>query len=393
MTAPKVLIAGGSIGGLTTGALLRDLGYQVEIFERSSSALQDRGAGIVVLPITERYFEGAGDDDHRVSLELKNWTYVDRSGRQLSADPDRFRFSGWGTIYRALLEQFGPASYHYGHEAIGFEQDREGVRVILRDQPAVEGDLLVFADGFSSTGRNLLLPDVQPQYAGYVAWRGTVLEAHLSEEAQADLADAMLYQVLDGGHILVYAIPGQDGSTEPPNRIINFVWYRNYPSGGPFEDLMRGRDGRVRSGTMPPGEVRDEHLAEIRESASEQLAPTIREVVLECDDPLIQAIFDIESPQMAFERVCLLGDAATTLRPHIAAGQAKACADAWALRDAMDARGGNVIAALKTWEPRQLALAHEAAHRSRAMGIASQFEGTMTPGDPNWKFGLWGPGN
>jgi 2,6-dihydroxypyridine 3-monooxygenase len=117
------------------------------------------------------------------------------------------------------------------------------------------------------------------------------------------------------------------------------------------------------------------------------------EVVNGCDQPLIQAVFDVESPRMAFDRVCLIGDAATTLRPHIAAGQAKACADAWALRDALEIHQGDVKEALAAWEPAQLDLAHSALGRTRAMGAASQFEGTMRPGDPNWKFGLWEPGN
>ena len=51
-----MLIAGGSVGGLTSALLLRDLGCQVDIFERANTALEDRGAGIVVLPVTERYF-------------------------------------------------------------------------------------------------------------------------------------------------------------------------------------------------------------------------------------------------------------------------------------------------------------------------------------------------
>ena len=55
----RILVAGGSIGGLTTALLLRDLGYDVEVFERSSAALEERGTGIVVLPITERYFTDA----------------------------------------------------------------------------------------------------------------------------------------------------------------------------------------------------------------------------------------------------------------------------------------------------------------------------------------------
>ena len=52
----EVLVAGGSIGGLTTAVLLRDLGCEVDVYERAGAALEDRGAGIVVLPVTEKYF-------------------------------------------------------------------------------------------------------------------------------------------------------------------------------------------------------------------------------------------------------------------------------------------------------------------------------------------------
>ena len=143
---------------------------------------------------------------------------------------------------------------------------------------------------------------------------------------------------------------------------------------------------------MPPGHVRPEHLTEMRRTAAVVLAPQMAEIVLACDTPLIQAVFDVSSPQMVFGRACLLGDAATTLRPHVAAGQAKACADAWALRDALAATDGAVPEALALWEPVQLELARNALGRTREMGTASQFEGRMVPGDPNWKFGLWEPG-
>jgi 2,6-dihydroxypyridine 3-monooxygenase len=237
------------------------------------------------------------------------------------------------------------------------------------------------------------LPEVRPVYAGYVAWRGTTPEAELSAEARSDLEDSMIYQVLDPGHILVYAIPDHQGRASAPHRVINFVWYRNYPGGGPFEDLMRDSNGEQRASTMPPGAVREEHLVEMRSAAEELLAPSLREVVLGCHDPLIQAVFDLQSPRMAFGRICLIGDAAAGLRPHVAAGQAKACADAWALRDALSDSDGDVDAALRAWEPLQLALAEKAIGRTREMGNASQFHGAMVPGDPSWKFGLWGPGN
>ena len=390
---PRVLVAGGSIGGLTAAVLLRDLGCEVDVLERSQAALEDRGAGIVVLPITERYFTERGGEDDRVSLELTYWTYMDREGNVLSADPDHFRFSGWSTIYRSLLQAFGPDRYHLGKEMVGFDNRTDQVTLHLADGSSVEGDLLVCADGLLSTARSILMPEATPRYAGYVAWRGTTPEAALSEQARADLADSMIYQVLDHGHILVYAIPDHEGRTTPPHRVINFVWYRNYPLGGPFEDLMRDEHGLQRTGTMPPGTVRQEHLTEMRSTATEVLAPTLLEVVMGCDETLIQAVFDLESPQMAFGRLCLIGDAAIGLRPHVAAGQAKACADGWALRDALLAANGDVSSALAAWEPGQLALGNRALARTREMGVASQFEGTMVPGDPNWKFGLWEPGN
>jgi 2,6-dihydroxypyridine 3-monooxygenase len=393
MTWPRVLVAGGSIGGLTAAALLRDLGCEVDVYERSAAALEDRGAGIVVLPITERYLLERHSSSERVSLELTNWSYVDRDGTVLSADPDHFRFSGWSTIYRALLDAFGDDRYHLEQEMIGFDEEPDSVRLHLADGTTVEGDLLVCADGLASTARSILLPGVEPVYAGYVAWRGTTPEEALSERARSDLADSMIYQVLEPGHILVYAIPDHEGRSTAPHRIMNFVWYRNYPEGGPFEDLMTGEDKVQRAGTMPPGTIRREHVLEMRDTASEILAPTLLEVVLGCETPLIQAVFDLHSPRMAFGRVCVIGDAATGLRPHVAAGQAKACADAWALHDALLASGGDVPAALAAWEPGQLDLARRASARTREMGDASQFHGTMFPGDPTWKFGLWEPGN
>jgi 2,6-dihydroxypyridine 3-monooxygenase len=144
---------------------------------------------------------------------------------------------------------------------------------------------------------------------------------------------------------------------------------------------------------MPPGLVRQEHVDEMRSAARDLLAPQIADVVLGCERPMIQAVFDVTSPRMAFGRSCIIGDAAFTLRPHVAAGQAKACADAWALRDALASSRGDVREALSRWEPAQLDLGRSAQRRTIAMGQASQFDMTMLAGDPTWRFGLWEPGN
>lgn len=389
---PRVVIAGGSIGGLTAAVLLRDLGCEVDVYERSSEALQSRGAGIVVLPMTERYFDDRGPAEERVSLSLTYWSYVDEAGNLLSADADHFRFGSWNTMYRGLLDAFDRDRYHLNAEMLGFDRRDNGVTVRLAGGREVNADLLVCADGLASTARRLLLPDLEPVYAGYVAWRGTVAEQELTVTARADLHDSMLYQILAGGHILTYAIPNEDGSVEPGNRLINFVWYRNYPEGASFDAVMTDVNGEGRSATVPPGFVHAAQLDELH-AATRDLAPTIREVVMKSTDPFIQAIFDLESPQLVFDRVLIMGDAAFTARPHVAAGTAKAAADAWALHDALKAADGAIDVALTGWEPQQLELGRTAVARSRRMGQSSQFEGTMVPGDPAWKFGLFEPGN
>jgi 2,6-dihydroxypyridine 3-monooxygenase len=55
---------------------------------------------------------------------------------------------------------------------------------------------------------------------------------------------------------------------------------------------------------------------------------------------------------MARDRVCLVGDAAFAVRPHAAAGTAKAAADGWALAEELTAAADGVPAALAAWERR-----------------------------------------
>jgi 2,6-dihydroxypyridine 3-monooxygenase len=57
---PRVIVMGGSVGGLTAALVLRDAGCEVQVFERSSAALQARGAGIAALDTTLRYLAERG---------------------------------------------------------------------------------------------------------------------------------------------------------------------------------------------------------------------------------------------------------------------------------------------------------------------------------------------
>jgi 2,6-dihydroxypyridine 3-monooxygenase len=121
------------------------------------------------------------------------------------------------------------------------------------------------------------------------------------------------------------------------------------------------------------------------------LPEPIARVVRSTAQPFLQVVYDIDVSRMAFGRVCLIGDAAFVARPHAAAGTSKAAADAWALADALQ-RHGDVVAALRAWEPGQLALGRQLLERTRRIGRRSQSDGNWVPGDPELIFGLRAPG-
>jgi 2,6-dihydroxypyridine 3-monooxygenase len=243
LSGTTVTVVGGSIGGLTAALLLRDLGVDVEIYERSPSSLDARGAGIAVLEATVRYFTERGIADPAEICSTTDWIrYLDSDGSVHHAFAHAYRFSSWNTIYRALLSCFKAERYHLGSEMVSFHPDGEKITVAFADGTTASADLLVCADGIHSTGRTLLFPSLSPAYSGYVAYRGTVPESELSTETFARLRDAITYQVIPDSHILVYPIPGPRGETEPGHRLTNMVWYRNIPAGPPLAALLAGRD-------------------------------------------------------------------------------------------------------------------------------------------------------
>ena len=391
---PRVIVMGGSLGGLTAALVLRDAGCQVRVFERSSSALQARGAGIAALDATLRYLVERGGYRPEHVCSSTGWIrFFNRDGSLRHEQRHHYWFSSWNTIYRSLLRLFEAERYLLGHEVMAFGQDGDSVSVTLADGSRAEADLLVCADGVSSAARARLIPGASPSYAGYVAWRGTLPEGALSPATRKAFQDAINYQVLAGSHILVYPIPALDGSLAEGDRLVNMVWYVNVAAGRELDRLMTGRDGVRRAVSLPPGTATDEAVTGMRRAAQQALAAPIAEVVTSAAEPFVQAVYDIDVPRMAQGRVCLIGDAAFAVRPHAAAGTAKAAADGWALAEELAAAAGDVPAALAAWERRQLLLGRQLLARTREIGDSSQFTGTFRPGDPRLIFGLHEPGN
>lgn len=372
-THNRAAVVGGSIGGLSAALLLRDAGWDVDVFERSAVVLEGRGGGIVLHPATIRYLvEHAGAAPAELGVAVGWVRYLDRAGEIAHQARSRYRFTSYDVLYRRLLEAYGSERYHLAEEctALGDPDDPEMEFASGRLQPA---DLVVFADGINSFGRRLLDPGAELQYVGYVAWRGTVGEDQVEHGALGALADAITYHVLPDGHFISYPIPG---------RLRNWLWYWNVQPGAELEDLLTGADDTRFATSVPRGQVRPGHVSELARRAKADLPPPLAGILLATPDPFIQVIFDLAVERTASGRACLIGDAAFTARPHIAVGTAKAAEDAWTLATALDgvARDG-VAQALTPWSRRQTELGAAAVARSREAGIRLQ-NGTWQAGEP-----------
>jgi 2-polyprenyl-6-methoxyphenol hydroxylase-like FAD-dependent oxidoreductase len=83
------------------------------------------------------------------------------------------------------------------------------------------GDLLVGADGYRSTVRNLFAPEIQPIYAGYVIWRGLAEEADIPREAREAVFEKFAFFLPPHNKNTVYPIAGPDNDLRPGHRRCN----------------------------------------------------------------------------------------------------------------------------------------------------------------------------
>jgi len=385
----KVGIIGGSIGGLTAACLLRDRGLaDVEVFERSLSELEQRGAGIGFLEPASRYLEKYGKvnlDD--ISVKTPKIRYLDRGNEVIFEKHHPYRFSSWTTVYKLLLRSFGLSRYKLGHELVDWENRSESVTAEFSNAKKATFDFMICADGVGSDSRRKLLPAVQNNYSGYVAWRGMVSEGELDKKLRKTLSEAITYYVFANSHILVYPIPSLNGSVEKGKRLINFVWYRNYAEGSELDDLLTGNDDKYRPLSVPPGVLQEHHVLEAKSVAKARMPKDIANLVEATQKPFIQVIYDVAVDKMVFKRICLLGDAAFVARPHAAAGSAKAAEDGWQLANYLE-KQKDIDKSLKMWEISQLRLGKNLIDRTRLIGDRSQVYNNWNPREKRFLFGL-----
>ena len=384
----RIAVVGGSIAGLTAAGLLRDAGYQVDVYERSPGPLSGLGTGIVVQPELVRYLLERTDTIlEDISVPSSSMKYMDAASGTLIGQTDvGWHFTSYNAMYHRLLGHFGQERYHFGRNLERVLDHGNHVELVFSRGEPVRADLAVLADGGASAGRRELL-GVTPEYAGYVTWRGVAELDALSAGTREFFDDAFTYGLLEDGHLIAYPIPvvDADGRTR---RSLNYQWYRNVPAGPELDEVMTDRNGVRRPTSVHHHDLRPEILAEFHESARARLDERFSELLGAAREPFVTVIADAEAPRMRIGRCLLIGDAAITPRPHAAAGGAKACADAWAFVEALANAGDDLDGALDRWEAQQLALGRAYLQKVRRMADVLQHGGPFPPGDPAYRFGL-----
>ena len=366
----RALVIGGSMSGLLAGIMLRRRGWSVDIFERVDKELAGRGAGIVAQPELIAHMDRLGLDTRDLGVVVSTRNILDRAGHVAVTGEREQVLTAWERVYRLLRDAFPSAHYHRGQGLKSFTQDGEAVLAHFNSGGTLRADVLIGADGLRSTVRQQCLPNVMPLYAGYVAWRGLLPEGAIPPAISRELFMHMTFCLPPGEQCLGYPVAGPDNELREGQRRYNVVWYRPADEASELRQLLTDKNGTTHSISIPPPLIRDEPIAAMRAAAEQLLAPQIRAIVRLIDEPILQPIYDLESPRLAFGRVAIMGDAAFVARPHVGAGVSKAADDAASLAAALDS--DDVEGALRRFEAERLPDNRKIIDHTRHLGAYLQ---------------------
>jgi 2-polyprenyl-6-methoxyphenol hydroxylase-like FAD-dependent oxidoreductase len=366
----RALIVGGSMSGLLAGIMLVRRGFEVDIFERVEKQLAGRGAGIVAQTELIARLDGLGLDTGDLGVAMTTRKILDHAGHVTVTLECPQVLTAWERVYRVLRDAFPSERYHRASGLTAFEQSADGVVAHFNDGTAKEADVLIGADGLRSTVRQQCAPATVPLYAGYVAWRALLPESAIPPAIHREMFMAMTFCLPPGEQCLGYPVAGPDNELREGQRRYNVVWYRPADESMELPQLLTDKNGVSHSISIPPPLIRAEPIAAMRLAAERLLAPQFRAIVGLIDEPILQPIYDLESPRLAFGRIAIIGDAAFVARPHVAAGVSKAADDAAALAAALGAE--DVEPALRRFEAERLPENRKIIERARHLGAYLQ---------------------
>jgi salicylate hydroxylase len=337
-----IVVAGAGIGGLTAALALAAKGFRVVMMEKAER-LEEAGAGIQVSPNASRVLVELGLkprlSGRAVTPESINIMSA-RAGGEIARLPLGEAASlragaPYWVIHRADLQAALQAAVNdhpdidlrLGYQFEDVTKHAKGLTVVQRRGNVRQGELavaLIGADGIWSSVRNHLFPEVQPQFSGLIAWRGTLDATALPREYTS--ARVQLWMG-SNAHLVAYPISG--------GRQINVV------------AVVPGTWNRP--GWSAAGEAND-----IKGAFGARWPAIARMLVNAVDEWRRWALFTVpDFGEWSEGAVALLGDAAHAMLPFAAQGAGMAIEDAAVLAKVLgDSAGDNtagIPAALKRY--------------------------------------------
>jgi salicylate hydroxylase len=339
-----IFVAGAGIGGLTASLALAAKGFRVVVLEKAER-LEEAGAGLQLSPNASRVLVSLGLQDRlgmRAVIPEAISIMSARAGSEIVRLPLgevatlRAGAPYW-VVHRADLQAAlqGAVNDHpdidlrLGCQFEDAAAHAKGLTVVQRSGSTRHQELalaLIGADGVWSTVRQHLFPQVQPQFSGMIAWRGTLDARQLPREFTAPRVQLWMGP---GAHLVAYPISGA-------RRQINVV------------AVVPGSWNRP--GWSEPGDGLELRAAF---DASNWPAPA-RMLLAAVDTWRRWALFALpEGGEWSSGSIALLGDAAHAMLPFVAQGAAMAIEDAAVLAKVLAGSpletAANVAAALKRY--------------------------------------------
>ncbi len=212
------------------GVMLKRLGHSVHILEQNpESILHGQAAGIRAGKEVQEFFEKYDRLKEPYFLDCPGLQFIDRESKNLRFVTFPMANTSWTTLYYRLRANFdgfvskhcpeppepeetdGAVIYDLGKRVTDVSYTDGLVLVTFEDtingkSGFLHADLVIAADGSNSAVRRILLPELQRPYAGYVAWRGSVLEKDASEETKQAIKDNFTVFKMPRNYILVHVI-------------------------------------------------------------------------------------------------------------------------------------------------------------------------------------------
>ena len=352
-------IVGGSIAGCSAAITLTQAGHHVTVFERSNKELKGRGAGIgTTVAMIKSLIENGLIDADFPFFQLHKMPFIgrkdadDRLGHTAWEMPINIALLNWSDLYKNLRRRVPNEIYHAGKTAVSAHTTADNkVLLTLDDGQQYTFDLLIFADGYRSMGRSLLFPDVDVDYRGYVLWRGVLEEKELADSSPLEVNIPRLSYKGMPGHLVLYFVPGADGSTKPGERWVNWAAYIPVEEAD-LAGFLVDKNGKQRSHSMPPGMMRLEEENRLKQLMRDHLPTYYADIVCASSNTFAQPIFTVDMPGYHDGRMCLFGDAGAVAQPFTGSGVFKGVNNALDLVTQLG-EAETVAAAFARWDAAQ----------------------------------------